>query len=63
MPNVTNMQKEFDALLKKYEGAVKTLEWNHASRNVNLTENMNARAQEIKGFKKRFDAAVAEPTV
>lgn len=60
MANVEKMEKEFDALLKKYESASMIREWNNAARNVNLTENMNIRNKEIAGFKKRFEEAKNE---
>lgn len=60
MANIEKMEKEFNALMKKYESASMIREWNNAARNVNLTENMNARNQEINGFKKRFEAAKNE---
>lgn len=60
MANVEKMQVEFDKLMKKYESASMNREWNNAARNVNLTENLKANKQEIAGFKKRFEAAVAE---
>lgn len=60
MANVEKMEKEFNALMKKYESASMIREWNNAARNVNLTENMKARTQEINGFKKRFEAAKNE---
>lgn len=60
MANVEKMEKEFNALMKKYESASMVREWNNAARNVNLSENMNARKTEIAGFKKRFEAAKAE---
>lgn len=60
MANVEKMEKEFNALMKKYESASMIREWNNAARNVNLTENMKARIQEINGFKKRFEAAKNE---
>jgi hypothetical protein len=60
--NVAKMKKEFDALLKKYESASMVREWNNAARHVNLTENLKARQQEIDGFRKRFEAAMNEPT-
>lgn len=60
MANVEKMEKEFNALLKKYESASMVREWNNAARNVNLTENLKIREQEIAGFKKRFLAAKNE---
>lgn len=60
MANVEKMEKEFNALLKKYESASMIREWNNAARNVNLTENLNARKTELAGFKKRFEAAKNE---
>ena len=60
MANIEKMEKEFNALMKKYESASMIREWNNAARNVNLTENMNARKKEIEGFKKRFEAAKVE---
>lgn len=62
MANIEKMEKEFNALMKKYESASMIREWNNAARNVNLTENMNARKNEIAGFKKRFQAAKEETT-
>jgi hypothetical protein len=63
MANVDKMEKEFNALMKKYESASMIREWNNAARNVNLTENMKARKTEIEGFKKRFEAAKNEEVV
>ena len=63
MPNIEKMEKEFDALMKKYESASMVREWNNAARNVNLTENLKARKQEIAGFKKRFEDAKNEDQV
>ena len=60
MANIEKMEKEFNALMKKYESASMIREWNNAARNVNLTENMNARKNEIAGFKKRFQEAKEE---
>jgi|GEM_PF-5022114 len=60
MANITKMQKVFNELLKKYESASMVREWNNAARHVNLTENLKAREQEIKSFKKRFEDAMNE---
>lgn len=60
MANVAEMEKVFNELLKKYEGAARVREWNNAARGVQLTHNMNALNTDIKSFKKRFDAAKAE---
>lgn len=60
MANVSQMEQVFKELLKKYEGAARTREWNNAARGVQLTHNMSALDTEIKSFKKRFDAAKAE---
>jgi predicted metal-binding protein len=57
MPDVVKMEKEFNALLKKYESASYVREMDNAARNVNLTENLNARKIELEGFRKRFDLA------
>jgi hypothetical protein len=63
MANVEKMEKEFNALMKKYESASMVREWNNAAHGVNLTENMKARKTELAGFKKRFEAAKAEEVV
>ncbi|PVC74985.1 hypothetical protein C2I27_03605 [Priestia megaterium] len=63
MANIEKMEKEFNALMKKYESASMIREWNNASHSVNLTENLRIREQEIKGFKKRFEAAKNEEEV
>jgi hypothetical protein len=60
MANVEKMEQEFNKLMKKFESASMIREWNNAARNVNLTENLKARKQEIEGFKKRFQAALEE---
>lgn len=63
MPNVQKMEKEFNALMKKYESASMVREWNNAAHGVNLTENMKARKTEIAGFKRRFEEAKVEEEV
>jgi hypothetical protein len=63
MANIEKMEKEFNALLKKYDSASQIREWNNAARNVNLTENLKARKTELEGFKKRFEAAKNEVTI
>lgn len=60
MANVEKMKKEFDALLKKYEGASMVREWQNAASGVQLGFNLDARKKEIEGFKKRFEAAMNE---
>ncbi|UYX56053.1 hypothetical protein M3Y14_34290 (plasmid) [Bacillus thuringiensis] len=57
MANVAEMEKVFNELLKKYEGAARIREWNNAARGVQLTQNMNALNTELKSFKKRFETA------
>ncbi len=60
MANVEKMEKEFNALLKKYEGAAKTREWWNAARGNQYSENADILNKEIAGFKKRFEAALKE---
>ncbi len=60
MPNIEKMKEEFYKMHKSLESASMVREWQNGARNVNLTENLKARKQMLDGFKKRFEAAVAE---
>ncbi len=60
MANIEKMEKEFNKLLKKYEGAATTREWWNTARNNTHSENMGMLKQEIAGFKKRFESAKNE---
>ncbi|MBU5262008.1 hypothetical protein [Bacillus atrophaeus] len=62
MSNIEKMKQEFYKLHKALESASMVREWQNGSRNVNLTENLKARKQMLDGYKKRFEAALAEET-
>lgn len=60
MANIEKMQKEFDALLKKYESAARIREMHNAVRFNEYDRELANIKQEVKGFKTRFEAAKNE---
>jgi hypothetical protein len=57
MANVTKMQDEFNKLFKKYDSASYVREMDNANRGVQLSLNLQARKEELHGFRTRFDTA------
>lgn len=60
MANVDKMETIFNDVLKKFESAAKSREWNNAARGNEFDRNISNVEQEKAAFAKRFAAAKAE---
>lgn len=62
MANLDKMEKEFNALMKKYESASTIREWGNYARSNSYDHNIAVAKKEWAKFKEQFEAAKLEAT-